>query len=118
MAIAIKDTELIVNAVILLFVNELDERMFELCKMLNLSFTDEVEVSLHRESYDEDQKLNVYRAANKIRKKVYSLHSSILSNLGFGQQEEGEAQEQDKNSHMSESEYNMSVDLKRESLHD
>lgn len=81
LAIATKDTELIVNAVILLFVNELDERLFQLCQMLNLSFTYAVEESLERDSFHENQKLNVSRGVNKLKKRLREIFSSVSSSI-------------------------------------
>jgi len=79
LAIATKNTDLIVNAVILLFVNELDERMFQLVDALNLSWAGEVEESIQRNSYHDARanRLNVTRAANKIRERVHSFQESV-----------------------------------------
>lgn len=83
LAIATKDTELIVNAVILLFVNELDERVYQLVEALNVSWTNEVDASIQRNSYHEEQKLNIFRGLHKITKRVRNLRpqspSAIIS---------------------------------------
>lgn len=119
-AIATKDTELIVNAVILLFVNELDERLFQLVQTCNFSFAEEVDESLERISfYDNDQRLNVSRAVNKVTKRLRSLGSSISPSLrprrSVGRDEVPmNIQSQDKNSVVSEGEEPMNLDLGKE----
>lgn len=45
-AIAVKNTDLIVNAVILLFVNEIDERIHSLCCVVNEKWVRSVEESI------------------------------------------------------------------------
>lgn len=68
-AIASKDTELIVNAVILLFVNELDERLFQLVEDCGISWVDEVDDSLRSIRYHEENSLIVSRTLHKVNKR-------------------------------------------------
>lgn len=114
-AIATKDTDLIVNAVILLFVNELDERLFQLVQTCNFSFAEEVDESLERTSfYDNDQRLNVYRAVNKVTKRLRSMGSSRLRRSVGRDEVSINVQSQDKNSVASEGKDPVNLDLGKE----
>jgi len=75
LAIATKDTEIITNAVILLFVNEIDERLYQLAEACNIQFVNEVNESMERNSYYNRKELIIYRALHKTRKRFRSMLS-------------------------------------------
>lgn len=61
LAIATKDTELIVNAVILLFVNEIDERIYQLAETCSPCWVREIKASFERQSYYQHKDMMVKR---------------------------------------------------------
>lgn len=75
MALATKNTELVVNAVILLFVNELDERLFQLAERVNIEWVKEVNESIVRKSYHDRKTLLLNRSLHKVRKRMRSMLS-------------------------------------------
>jgi len=119
LAIATKDTDLIVNAVILLFVNELDERVFQLVEACHLEWASEVDESIQRNSYHEgDRKLNVSRAVNKVTKRLTVMSSSVMrkSNLMSDRDIDRERDDDIKNSNsdMNNPVSEHSIDLENE----
>jgi len=75
MAIAKKDTDIITNAVILLFVNEIDERLYQLTEACDIEWIKEVNESLERNSYFDRRELLIYRSLHKMRKRIRSMMS-------------------------------------------
>lgn len=73
LAIATKDTDIITNAVILLFVNEIDERLYQLASACNIHFISEVDESFSRNSYHAKKELIIHRALHKLRKKLRNI---------------------------------------------
>lgn len=73
LAIATKDTDIITNAVILLFVNEIDERLYQLAETCDLDWVRHVNEATRRDSYFERKHLIIYRGLHKVRKRIRSL---------------------------------------------
>lgn len=78
-AIASNDTEMIYDAVILLFVNEIDERLYQLAESCNLNWVYEVNESVERDSYHDKKDLIIYRSIHRVRKRIRSFHLHYLS---------------------------------------
>lgn len=70
LAIATKDTDIITNAVILLFVNEIDGRLYQLAETCNLQFISEVIESSQSNSFYDKKELLIHRAFRKTTKRL------------------------------------------------
>lgn len=79
LAIATKNTEMIENAVILLFVNELDERLFQLAEVCHFTPCILVDESLEMDSNSNKRELVLYRSLHKFRKRLRSYLSQKKS---------------------------------------
>jgi len=85
MAIAKKDTDIITNAVILLFVNEIDERLYQLTEACDIEWIKEVNESLTRNSYFDRSELLIHRSLHTLRK---TIRSTMLMKKSGGALEE------------------------------
>jgi len=83
LAIATKDTDIITNAVILLFVNEIDEKLYQLTEAFGIEWIKEVNESLERNSYFDRRELLIYRSLHKMRKRIRSIMSMKKSGGGI-----------------------------------
>eukprot|EP00594_Rhizosolenia_setigera_P014592 CAMPEP_0178954346 /NCGR_PEP_ID=MMETSP0789-20121207/8934_1 /TAXON_ID=3005 /ORGANISM="Rhizosolenia setigera, Strain CCMP 1694" /LENGTH=187 /DNA_ID=CAMNT_0020635727 /DNA_START=383 /DNA_END=946 /DNA_ORIENTATION=- len=75
LAIATKDTGIITNAVVLLFVNEIDERLYQLAEACDINWVREVDESLRRDGYFNRRDLFIQRSLHKLRKSTRNAFS-------------------------------------------
>eukprot|EP00594_Rhizosolenia_setigera_P020063 CAMPEP_0178954514 /NCGR_PEP_ID=MMETSP0789-20121207/9035_1 /TAXON_ID=3005 /ORGANISM="Rhizosolenia setigera, Strain CCMP 1694" /LENGTH=171 /DNA_ID=CAMNT_0020635929 /DNA_START=675 /DNA_END=1190 /DNA_ORIENTATION=- len=82
-AIATKDTDIITNAVILLFVNEIDERLFQLAEACNYYLVDEVDKSFQLNTYHDTTELVINQGIERISSvfHIRKSHESIEENV-------------------------------------
>lgn len=92
LAIGTKDTDMITNAAILLFVNEIDERLYQLAEACNIKWVLEVNESLQRNSYFNKRELLIYRALHKGRKRLRRL-LSVEKKHDLANDDQAQAQE-------------------------
>lgn len=75
--IATKSTELVVNAVVLLFVNELDERLYQLAERCNKQWVTCVTESFEKNYNHDDKKLILSRTVDEARNRVSDVWESV-----------------------------------------
>lgn len=74
LATAITNTDIIKDAVILLFVNELDERFYEIAEGCNKYYVSDVDEALeHSTTYHDEHRLVIEKSFHKVHKRVSDL---------------------------------------------
>jgi len=93
-AIAAKNTDMIKDAVILLFVVEIDERIFELVKIMNPEWVSNIDNNMRNSYIHEGDDLIITSWANKskemIREKSLAFRRKINSKASSGREQEGD----------------------------